>query len=68
MAVHTLAVEIISADGSTLEPIYECHGLDKFFEFVEWHKENLSEGSQAFLKGYDYNTQTPEITYHVIIK
>jgi hypothetical protein len=65
MAVHTLVVEITNADGSTLEPVYECHGLEKFFEFAEWHDMNLSKGSQALLKGYDYNTQTPEITYLV---
>lgn len=65
MAVHSLVVEITRQDGSTLVPAYECHGLDKFFEFVDWHKENLTEGSQALLKGYDYNTETPEITYLV---
>jgi hypothetical protein len=65
MAVQTLVVEITHSNGSTLEPIYECHGLDKFFEFVEWHKANLSTGSTALLKGYDYNTDTPEITYLV---
>lgn len=65
MAIHTLVVEIEQANGNSLTPIYECHGATKFAEFVEWHEQNLSVGSVATLKGFDYNTETPEVVWTI---
>jgi hypothetical protein len=57
--IKTLVVEITNADGSTLRPIYECHGEEKFEEFVAWHEKNISKGTTATLKGYTYNSEVP---------
>ena len=57
--VKTLVVEITNADGSTLQPIYECQSEAKFDEFVEWHEQNLRAGSTATLKAYTYNNNVP---------
>lgn len=65
MAIHTLVVEIENADGNALRPVYECHGSSKFHEFVEWHEQNLSVGSVAVLKGYDYNTDVPDVVWTI---
>ncbi len=65
MSVHTLVVEITGANGDSLRPVYECHGATKFAEMVEWHEQNLSVGSVAVLKGYDYNTDEPEVVWTI---
>lgn len=57
--IKTLVVEITNANGSTLNPIYECQSEAKFDEFVEWHEQNLSVGSTATLRGYAYNSNVP---------
>ena len=65
MAIHTLSVEITYSNGETLNPIYECHSEEKFNEFVAWHEANLAVGTTAVLKGFDYNTSTPEMVRFV---
>jgi uncharacterized CHY-type Zn-finger protein len=65
MAIHSLVVEIEQADGSKMTPVYECHGSSKFHEFVEWHEQNLSAGTTAVLKGFDYNTETPDVVWTI---
>ncbi len=65
MSVVTLVVDIEQADGSKISPAYECYGEKKFAEFIEWHENNLSEGSTAVLKGYEANNPEPVITYTV---
>jgi hypothetical protein len=65
MAIHTLVAEIEQADGHTLKPVYECHGAMKFAEMVEWHEQNITAGTTAVLKGYDYNTETPEVIWTI---
>ena len=67
MAIHTLSVEIHYQDGRpTLNPIYECHSVEKFDEFVAWHKANLPIRTTTTLKAYDYNSTTPELTEMII--
>lgn len=67
MAIHTLSVEIHYQDGRpTLKPIYECHSVEKFEEFVAWHKENLPMRTTTTLRAYDYNSTTPELTEMII--
>lgn len=67
MAIHTLSVEIHYQDSRpTLKPIYECHSVEKFEEFVAWHKANLPMNTTTLLKAYDYNTTTPELTEMII--
>lgn len=65
MAIHTLVVEVEQANGEKITPIYECHGSRKFYEFVEWHEQNLLVGDTAVLKGYDYNTETPDVVWTI---
>ena len=65
MAIHTLVAEIEQANGNTLTPVYECHGSSKFFDFVVWHEQNASEGSTIVLKGYDYNTEIPDVVWTI---
>lgn len=66
MAIHTLSVEINYRNGDKLNPIYECHSVEKFEEFVAWHKANLPMNTTTLLKAYDYNTTTPELTEMII--
>lgn len=61
MAIHSLVVEITNADGSKMTPVYECHGEDKFAEFVAWHEANLKPEQTASLSGFDYSKETPDI-------
>jgi hypothetical protein len=67
MAIKTLSVEINYRNGDKLNPVYECFGEEKFAEFVAWHEANLPMNTTTLLKGFDYNTSTPEIV-RVIIK
>lgn len=67
MAIHTLSVEINYRNGNRLTPVYECHGEEKFAEFIAWHEANLPMGTTTLLKGFDYNTSTPEIV-RIIVK
>jgi hypothetical protein len=67
MSVKTLVVEIHYQDGRpSLKPIYECHSVEKFEEFVAWHKANLPIRTTTTLKAYDYNSTTPELTEMII--
>lgn len=58
--IATLVVTITNAvDGSVIEPIYECHGEEKFEEFVAWYQANLGLRKTAVLRGYTYNNPMP---------
>ena len=67
MAIHSLVVEINYRNGNKLTPVYECHSVEKFEEFVAWHEANLPINTTTTLKAYDYNTDVPEIT-RIIVK
>lgn len=57
--IATLVITITDAvDNSVIEPMYECHGDDRFDDFVVWYQANLKAGKTAVLRGYAYNNPT----------
>ncbi len=66
--LQTLVVEIHYQDGRpSLRPIYECHSVEKFDEFVAWHKENTPIRTTTVLKAYDSKGGMP-VLIDVVIK
>jgi hypothetical protein len=65
--LQTLVVEIHYHDGRpSLKPIYECHSVEKFDEFVAWHRANLTMRTTTVLKAYDSKGGMPVLTEIVI--